>query len=638
MVFFDFKSDKHFVTSSDETAIRVCELSDPTIHPSYIRKTHWKEVGTIIILDSDDNGDDKDLAEEQYYDGLLFFDGHGKIEGQEALTKLARHLTRSGLIVNPGGYCFQDVTELGEHRDSEAHYLRLNDLFSWANHGIELVRITMWSRLELKYTVSRKKKISKQLMVGGGVSKEKYEELKRMLSKKDEELEKVTNEMEDEIQKLTEKKEEELQKLREEMEETIEKKDAELRKVKRQRDEAKRPKPMMSEGVSKEKYEGLKRMAREKDEELEKLREESEEDLQKLRDEKDGEIRKLKEEMEDASEKHEEELRKSRKEKDEVQKQLKRNDGVQQTLKRASDDLQNLRKEKVEELRKLREEMQEKIEMGRKEKDEEIEALQRETKEGAKSSKEQDEELKKLREEVETLRRTRDDEAGKAAKKEEEMAKVLESERKNKDESLQRLINEKDAELEKLKKEQEETTKENAAETRRLSDQLEQLELEQRRKQSWAHPPTTQYTNDWVVHKSKRRAVPPNTWSTGSMKSVYYYENNMTADFTGFFQGNISVQVVDEDTKDWPAPPRIDICFMSNESFDRSNWWFVKISHPDGGDIMLAYYDGDESYTPGFRGYPTRLPIRRVSVMLTNTIFFMIYLNGEFKLAFMYRD
>ncbi|CAL1408970.1 unnamed protein product [Linum trigynum] len=543
MVLFDFKSDKHFVTSSDETTIRVCELSDPTIHPSYLRTTHWKEVGTIIILDGNDNGDGDHRAKEQYYyDGLLFFDGHGKIEGHEALTKLARHLARSGLMVSPGGCCFQDVTELGEHRDFGARYLRLNDLFSWTSHGVELARITMWPRLELKYAVPRQKKISKQPMAGGGVvaSKEKYEELKRMLSKKDEELEKVANEMEDEIQKLKEEKEEELKKLREEMEETIEKKDAELRKVKRQRDEAKRPKPMVPEGVSKEKYEGLlKRMAREKDEELEKLREESEEDLQKLRDEKDGEIRKLKEEMEDASEKHEEELRKSRKEKDEVQKLLtKKNDGVQQTLKRASDDdLQKLRKEKVEEVRKLREEMREEIEKARKEK--------------------------------------------------------------------------------------------------------EQLELEHGRKQSWAHPPTTQqYSYDWAVHKSKRRAVPANTWSAGSIKSVYYCENTMTARFTGFFQGNISVRVVDEDTKDWPAPPRVDI-FLTDiaESFDRNNWWFVKISHPDGGDVMLAYYDGDGSYTPGFRGYPTRLPIRsREFVLLTNTVFFMIYLNGEFKFAFMYRD
>ncbi|CAI0554627.1 unnamed protein product [Linum tenue] len=283
MVLFDFKSDKHFVTSSDETTIRVCELSKPTIHPSYIRKAHWKEVGTIIV-DGDDNGDD-DLEEDQYYDGLLFFDGHGKIEGRESLTRLAHHLTRSGLMVNPGGYCFEDVTELGEHKDFGFHYFRLNDLFSWASHGVELARITMWPRLELKYIVPRQKKISKQPMVGGGVSKEKYEELKRMLSKKDEELEKVTNEMEDEIQKLKEAKEEELQKLREEMEETIEKKEELKYIMPRQKKISKQP--MVGGGVSKEKYEEFKRMLRKKDEELEKVTNEMEDEIQKLKEEKE---------------------------------------------------------------------------------------------------------------------------------------------------------------------------------------------------------------------------------------------------------------------------------------------------------------------------------------------------------------
>ncbi|CAI0554628.1 unnamed protein product [Linum tenue] len=601
MVLFDFKSDKHFVTSSDETTIKVCELTDPTIHPSYIRKTHWREVGNIIIV-SDDNGDDDDLAEEQYYDGLLFFDGHGKIEGQEALTKLARHLTRSGLMVSPGGYCFQDVTELGEHRDFGAHYFRLNDLFNWTSHGVELPRITMWPRLELKYIVPRQKKISKQPMVGGGVSKEKYEELKRMLSKKDEELENVANEMEDEIQKLKEEKEEELQKLREEMEETIEKKDVELRKVKRQRDEAKRPKPMMSEGVSKEKYEGLKRMAREKDEELEKLREELEEDLQKLRDEKDGEIRKLKEEMEDASDKHEEELRKSRKEKDELQKQLKKNDDVQHTLKVGSDDLQKPRKEKAEELRKLREEMQEETEKARKEKDEEVaETLRRGKDEGAKPSKEQEEELKELRDEVETLRRSRDDEAGKATKKEEEIEKVPKNERKN---------NKDDGAL--------------------------------RRERSWMRlPTTTKYTTDPTVHKSRRRAVPPSTWSVNGWGFTYLYENNKNSDFMGFLERG-SVLVVDEDTKDWSAPSStIHVQCGGNVAFDQNNWWFVKVQRQqDGGHTMLAYYDGDRSYTAtnNGNGRTTRIAFGKGTFISASTVFFMIELFGEFKLAFHYRD
>ncbi|CAL1374832.1 unnamed protein product [Linum trigynum] len=203
MVLFNFKSDKHFVTSFDKTTLRVCELSDPTIHPCLIRKTHWREAGSIIV-DSDDDRDVDDLAEEQYYDGLLFFDGHGKIDGREALTKLAQHLTRLGLMVSPGGYCFQDVTELREHKEFGIHYLRLNDLFNWSHHGVDMSRITMWRRLELKYGVPKHKKIPKSpSMVGGAIiSKEKYEELKRMLNEKKEELKKVTTEMDDEIQKL----------------------------------------------------------------------------------------------------------------------------------------------------------------------------------------------------------------------------------------------------------------------------------------------------------------------------------------------------------------------------------------------------------------------------------------------------
>ncbi|CAL1400933.1 unnamed protein product [Linum trigynum] len=377
MALFDFKSDKHFVTSSDETTIRVCELSDPTVHPSDIRKADWKEVATIDIVDGGNKGGGNSSAEGKYFHhGLLFFDEHGKIEGQEALTKLARHLARSGLMVSPGGYCFQDVTGLGEHRDFGAHYLRLNDLFSWPSHGVDLARITTWRRLELTYTVPRQEGISKRPMVSGGVSEETIE------------------------------KEEALQKMREEMEETIEKKDAEVRKAKRERDNEKRLKEMI-ERASKEKYEESRRIVRGKNEELEKLRDELEEDERKLRDEKDGEMQKLKEEMEDTrEEEHEKELKRSRKEKDELQEQLNKKDVL---LGRASDDLQKLRKEKAEELRNLREEMQEEVENARKEKDEEVEALKRENKEGEKASKEQDEELKNLRDEVETLRRTKDD-------------------------------------------------------------------------------------------------------------------------------------------------------------------------------------------------------------------------------------
>ncbi|CAI0428844.1 unnamed protein product [Linum tenue] len=115
-------------------------MTNPTIHPSRIRKTHWREAANITLApDHRDRGDDEkdqsdsdaddaaaaDEEEEESYNGLMFFDGHGKIEGQEALTKLAQHLTRLRLIVSPQGHSYQDVSELGEHKEFGIHYLRL---------------------------------------------------------------------------------------------------------------------------------------------------------------------------------------------------------------------------------------------------------------------------------------------------------------------------------------------------------------------------------------------------------------------------------------------------------------------------------------------------------------------------------
>ncbi|CAI0416224.1 unnamed protein product [Linum tenue] len=324
MVLFDFKSDKHFVTSSDKTTLRVCELSDPTVHPSRIRKAHWREVGSIIV-DSDD--------EEQYYDGLLFFDGHGKIEGREALTKLAQHLTRLGLMVSPGGYCFQDVTKLNEHKEFGIHYLRLNDLFSWSRHGVEMSRITMWRRLELKYDVPKHEKIpNSPSMVGGAISKEKYEELKRMLKEKKEELKKVATEMEDEIQKLRDENDEELQKVQQEMEAAIDKRDAELRKVK------------------KEKGEELRKLRKEKDGEIRKLRREMHDEAERLEREKDEEVAKLKEAEETTHEPtKEEELKMLRREANDSKKRENEKDEELLKLKRELEDLRRSKKEEEEE-------------------------------------------------------------------------------------------------------------------------------------------------------------------------------------------------------------------------------------------------------------------------------------------------
>ncbi|CAI0466889.1 unnamed protein product, partial [Linum tenue] len=190
-----------------------------------IRKTHWRKIVSIISSRDDGSDDDDATAESQLqehcYDGLLFFDGHGKIEGREALTKLAQHLTRLHLMVSPGGYCFQDAAELGEYKDFGVHYLRLNDLFDWSRHGVNLATTIVWPRLKLKYVVPKQGNPSRPATVEGGVSKEKYAELKTLVKEKDKELEKLR----------------ELQNLREEMEKESEAKNEELRKLRKEKDE-----------------------------------------------------------------------------------------------------------------------------------------------------------------------------------------------------------------------------------------------------------------------------------------------------------------------------------------------------------------------------------------------------------------
>ncbi|CAN1825421.1 hypothetical protein LINPERHAP1_LOCUS31170 [Linum perenne] len=149
------------------------------------------------------------------YNGLLFFDGHGRIEGREALAMLAKHLRQLHLLVSPEGYCFQEVFELGMYSDFGIQYVRLNDLFSWLRHEVELVSINVWSRLELKYSLPKHKSTSSKTTVGGGMSKEKCAELEESVKEKDEELEKLK----------------ELEKLNEDLEEKNKAKDEELQKL-----------------------------------------------------------------------------------------------------------------------------------------------------------------------------------------------------------------------------------------------------------------------------------------------------------------------------------------------------------------------------------------------------------------------
>ncbi|CAN1813413.1 hypothetical protein LINPERHAP1_LOCUS26863 [Linum perenne] len=188
MPLFAFKSNNHFVASSDGIVLHIYELTKSSVHLSSIQKVDWKKVATI----------DTDLRDDEMScDGLLFFDGHGRIEGREALTMLAKHLRQLHLLVNPEGYCFQEVSEFGVYSDFGIHYVRLNDLFSWPRHKVDLATTNVWSRLELKYSLPKHKNTSQPPTVGGGVSKEKYAELEKSVKEKDDELEKMKKELEE---------------------------------------------------------------------------------------------------------------------------------------------------------------------------------------------------------------------------------------------------------------------------------------------------------------------------------------------------------------------------------------------------------------------------------------------------------
>ncbi|CAN1180137.1 Laminin subunit beta-4 [Linum perenne] len=352
---FNFKSYNHFITSSNGTTLQVYELTKPMVHPFSIRKTDWN-------LEDDDDVDD-DEAERMSYDGLLFFDGHGGIEGSKALTMLAQHLKRLRLLVNPEGYCFQESGELADYADFGIHYLRLNDLFSWPHHGVELAMITVWSRLEMKYHVS--------------TSKKKLEELKKLLKERDEELEKLNEELEE----AKEAKNEEMEQLRNK----LKRKDEELRMLRKKKD--------------KDHEANVKRI-----EELVKLKDEMEdanEELQKI-------IKLKNEEMEEAKEAKDEEMEQLRKE---LEKQRK------EEMQKANEELQKLRKEKDEELQKM---IRDKMEELEKERDEEI---QKANEEMRKLRKEKDEELQKMirdkDDQLQKLGKKKDDE------KKDEIARVM---------------------------------------------------------------------------------------------------------------------------------------------------------------------------------------------------------------------
>ncbi|CAN1750866.1 hypothetical protein LINPERHAP1_LOCUS4176 [Linum perenne] len=238
------------------------------------------------------------------------------------------------LRVSPEGYCFQDVTDLGNYADFGIHYLFLNDLFCWPRHGVELVTITNWHRWDLEYHYRPRNEKTSKSLTGNVVSKEKYLELKKLLEDEHEELEKLKEEMDEELRKLRNEQEEKLQK------------------------------------ILKEKEDGLQILKNEKDEELRKLTLEKEEELRKMVKQKDDELQVVNKKKDDEKAKRIEELEKMNRElkkvkdeelrklalgkEEELQKIVKRKDDELQVVKRKNDDERN---EKDGKLKRLEDEL-----------------------------------------------------------------------------------------------------------------------------------------------------------------------------------------------------------------------------------------------------------------------------------------
>ncbi|CAI0554594.1 unnamed protein product [Linum tenue] len=671
MVLCDFKSDKHFVASSDKTTLQIYELTNPTIHPSSIRKIHWRQIACITVRDDDD---------AESYDGLLFFDGHGKIEGREALTKLAQYLTRLRLMVSPEGYCFQDVTGLGEHNDFGIQYLRLNDLFNWPRHGVDAARSSVWHRLELRYVMPKYKKSPKQT-TGVGVSKEKYEELKTMLRVKNEELAKVREEMDEELQNLRDEQAEELQKLKEETEEASETKYEEIKKAMKEKDEEFRKLLKKKDGelqmLKKGKNDGamLQKLRKEKDEEFRKFKEKTDEEIEKIKREKDEEMEGLQKKEEEALQKlneKDEELRKLTRVKDEeLRKLLKKKDGELQMLRKGRNDgvlLQALRKEKDEELHKLKQEMEEEIEKLRNEKEEEAERIilekEEETSEKLKEKDEQLQEQKKENGELQKLLQKKD-----GGLKDENRV-ILQKLRKEKDEQLRKfneemkkLRHEKDEEVERLEREKEEKEHELVAlrqqgrsdqdggESTTTTESLKK-ELEKCRKNSWGSPPISKILLHLPkeklleIHLSRRRPVPPQRFRRKNNSAAAAAPPPVPQHYTpDIAEGSHhvlfdSLLLIDEDVTAGPTPSPVTVATRDGQ-FDVNNWWFAKTTAPEGGTTMVAYYDGDFNRVSVSRMVakdPIPLPYSKDANFCPNRSFTLVSLVVGLRLGFFYRS
>ncbi|CAN0903796.1 hypothetical protein LINGRAHAP2_LOCUS22749 [Linum grandiflorum] len=285
---FDFKSSNHFVASSDGTTLQVHELTaNHMVHPFSIRKAHWKQVANINMTS---------LEEQISYDGLLFFDGHGRTEGSKALTVLAKHPKGLRLLVNPEGYCFEESMEFADYADFGIHYVRLNDLFSWPHHRVNLATTSVWSRSELKYQVPKPKRTT---TADHDRHHKKLEELKRQLKEKDEELEKADEVKDGELEKLRKEKDEEMRVLKK-------KKDEEKEKVRKAEEALEKLKVESSklQQIIREKIEELQKITREKNDEIAKNKKDSEEQGSKLRQitqEKNNDIARIKKDLVDQS-------------------------------------------------------------------------------------------------------------------------------------------------------------------------------------------------------------------------------------------------------------------------------------------------------------------------------------------------
>ncbi|CAN1815684.1 hypothetical protein LINPERHAP1_LOCUS27529 [Linum perenne] len=413
MPLFAFKSTNHFVASSDGIILQVYELTKPTNHLSSIQKVDWKVVATISAsLEEDDDG--------KSYNGLSFLDGQGKIEGEKALTTLAQHLKQLHLLVSPKGYCFQQVSELGMYSDFGIHYLRLNDLFSWPRHNIDLATSNVWSRLEFKYSLPKHKNPSKQKPnVGGGVSKEKEAKLERLVKEKEEELEKLKEEKDKELRMLKKMKDEEeaksqrieeLEKLNEDLEEANKKKDEELQKLAKSKNTVE-----------------LQRQLKKKDDELKLLKKRKYDEEAKAQ--RIEELEKLNEDLEETNKINDEELQKLAKSKNtwELQRQLKKKDDELKILKKKMDEEDEEKAQRIEELEKVNKDLEEANNI----KDEELQRL-------ANSN-----DIREMQKQLKRIQSSRYDEV-------EKLKEELEMANKAKDYELQKLRKEKDREISKI--------------------------------------------------------------------------------------------------------------------------------------------------------------------------------------------